>query len=108
LKMLAGTEAAVAADLAGLSSDDGSRSKAVEKLRGPSATWTYLLNEDQFGWGLEILKGRNIGFGSVAAGVFGPLFLLTLASQRLKRWFRKRYSPELPDDGTEKNGKELT
>jgi len=108
LKMLAGTEAAVAEDLAGLSSDDGSRSKAVEKLRGPSATWTYLLNEDQFGWGLEILKGRNIGFGSVAAGVFGPLFLLTLASQRLKRWFRKRYSPELPDDGTEKNGKELT
>jgi len=103
LKMMAGVETSVADALAAVERGDRGAAEAVEKLRGPSSTWTYLLNEDQFGWGLEMLKGRNIGFGSVAAGVFGPLFILTLAAQRLGRWFRKRYPPGLPaesgDDG---------
>ncbi len=60
----------------------------AEGLRGPSSTWTYLVNDDQLGWGLELLKGRNIGFSALAASYFGPLFLLTLLLGRLKR--RKR------------------
>lgn len=96
LKMLAEAEAAAASALAGLSADDGSGSLVMEKLRAPSSTWTYLLNEDQFGWGLEMLKGRNIGYGSIAAGVFGPLLILTLAAQRLKKRFRRPPRPGRP------------
>jgi len=29
-------------------------------LRGPSSTWTYLVNDSQFGFWMEMLKGRNI------------------------------------------------
>jgi preprotein translocase subunit SecA len=58
-----------------------------EGLKGPSSTWTYLVNEDQFGWGMEMLKGRNIGFAVGAAAYWGPLFILTLL---LKRFFKKK------------------
>ncbi|MDW7759594.1 MAG: accessory Sec system translocase SecA2 [Acidobacteriota bacterium] len=57
----------------------------MESLRGPSSTWTYVLNEDQFGWGVEMLKGTNIGFSAGAAAVMGPLFIFTLLAARLKR-----------------------
>jgi preprotein translocase subunit SecA len=50
----------------------------LDRLRGPSSTWTYLVNENPFGSGTEMLKTKNIGFGSVAALVAGPLFLWTL------------------------------
>jgi len=56
-------------------------------LKGPSSTWTYLVNEDQFGWGMEMLKGSNIGFAVGAAVYYGPLFVLTLL---LKRFFKKK------------------
>jgi preprotein translocase subunit SecA len=100
LKMMAGVEKATAEALEDLLSKEGS-AEEMEKLRGPSSTWTYLVNEDQFGWGIEMIKGRNIGYGSVAAGVFGPLFILTLAAQRFKKWIRRRYRPELPGENGE-------
>jgi len=56
-----------------------------EGLKGPSSTWTYLVNEDQLGWGLEMLKGTNIGFSAAAAALYGPLFVLTLFASRFKK-----------------------
>jgi preprotein translocase subunit SecA len=53
-------------------------------LKGPSSTWTYLVNEDQFGWGVEMLKGTNIGFTAVAAAFYGPLFVLALLVRRFR------------------------
>lgn len=56
-------------------------------LKGPSSTWTYLVNEDQFGWGIQMLRGSNIGFAVGAAAFWGPLFVLTLLA---KRFFGKK------------------
>lgn len=57
----------------------------AEGLKGPSSTWTYLVNDDQFGWGVEMLKGSNIGFTAVAAALYGPLYMFALIANRLKR-----------------------
>jgi preprotein translocase subunit SecA len=57
----------------------------AEGLKGPSSTWTYLVNEDQLGWGVELLKGSNVGFTSVAAAFYGPLFVLAILAKRFKR-----------------------
>ena len=62
---------------------DGSAELALERLKGPSSTWTYLVNEDQFGWGIELLKGRHIGFAAGAAALYGPLFILALIVRRV-------------------------
>ena len=54
-------------------------------LKGPTSTWTYLVNEEQFGWGVELLKGKNLGFAVGAAAFWGPLFVFTLLMKRLRR-----------------------
>jgi len=69
----------------------------AEGLKGPASTWTYLVNEDQFGWGVELLKGTNIGFTSVAAALYGPLFIFTLLVNRIKG--RKRRGGETATGG---------
>lgn len=43
---------------------------------GLAHTWTYLMDDDQYGWGLEMLRGRNLGFAAGAAAFIGPLYLL--------------------------------
>jgi len=57
----------------------------AEGLKGPSSTWTYLVNDDQFGWGVELVKGTNIGFAAGAAAFYGPLFIFALFANRLRR-----------------------
>jgi preprotein translocase subunit SecA len=57
----------------------------AEGLKGPTSTWTYLVNEEQFGWGVELLKGKNLGFAVGAAAFWGPLFVFTLLMKRLRR-----------------------
>ncbi len=57
----------------------------AEGLKGPSSTWTYLVNEDQLGWGVELLKGTNVGFTSAAAAFYGPLFILAILGKRFKK-----------------------
>ena len=56
-------------------------------IRGPSSTWTYLVTDNQFGLWVGLLQGSNIGFTSVAAGVYGPLYILLTF---LQRFFRKK------------------
>ncbi len=59
-----------------------------EDLRGPSSTWTYLVNDDQAEWGVELLKGRNVGF---AAGAGSPLVAPFMALALLaKRWSKSK------------------
>ena len=59
-----------------------------ESLQGPSSTWTYLINDEQFGWGIQMLSGRNIGFAvGAAAGINMPFFILLLW---LKRMFKRK------------------
>ena len=54
-------------------------------LKGPSSTWTYLINDNQFGSWVEMIQGRNIGFSAVAAAVYGPLYILWGLVQRFRR-----------------------
>jgi len=73
----------VLSEMEGIIHGGGGAEPALERLKGPSSTWTYLVNEDQFGWGMELLKGRHIGFAATAAGAFGPLFVMTLIARRI-------------------------
>ena len=73
----------VLAEMESVIHGDGSVELALERLKGPSSTWTYLINEDQFGWGIELLKGRHIGFAAGAAALYGPLFVLVLIVRRV-------------------------
>jgi preprotein translocase subunit SecA len=59
-----------------------------EGIRGPSSTWTYLVNDDQFGLWVGLLHGSNIGFTATAAAVYGPLYIALGLCQRFLR--RKR------------------
>ncbi len=59
----------------------------AEARKGPSSTWTYLVNEDQFGFGIEMLQGKNIGFAAAAALYAGPLTIITLI---LNKFFKKK------------------
>ncbi len=56
-----------------------------EGIRGPSSTWTYLITDNQFGLWVGLLQGSNIGFTSVAAGVYGPLYILLGLAQRFSK-----------------------
>lgn len=44
-------------------------------IKGPSSTWTYLINDDQFGSWMELLKGGNIGYAAGAVYMYPVLFL---------------------------------
>ncbi|MEN6561082.1 MAG: accessory Sec system translocase SecA2 [Acidobacteriota bacterium] len=67
-------------------------------LKGPSSTWTYLVDDDQLGWGVQLLRGGNVGFASVAAAFYGPLFVLALIASRFGRK-RRRTSGGNADGG---------
>ncbi len=86
-------EDAVLAGFGSRTEKDGPLDLDADGLKGPSSTWTYLVNEDQFSWGMEMLKGRNIGLAAGAALYAGPLYILALLMKR----FRK--APEAPGPG---------
>ncbi len=64
-----------------------------EELKGPASTWTYLINEDQFGESVELIKGKNIGFAAASANPFNAI-LLTLVL--ILRRFRHARKPAVP------------
>ena len=88
------SEGAVVKTLMELIKRPGPVDLRAEGLKGPSSTWTYLINEEQFGWGVELLKGKNLGFAVGAAAFWGPLFLFTLLVRRRRRR-KKKSSPPL-------------
>jgi preprotein translocase subunit SecA len=64
-------------------------------LRGPSSTWTYLVNDNPFStFGVSLMASRNIGFAA-AAGVLAMLYLpFTLAATAaasLRHWVRRQH-----------------
>jgi len=75
----------VRATLKSLVAREGPVDLDAEGLKGPTSTWTYLVNDDQFGWGVEMIKGSNIGFTAVAAALYGPLYVFALIANRLRR-----------------------
>ncbi|MGB9005718.1 MAG: accessory Sec system translocase SecA2 [Candidatus Aminicenantales bacterium] len=92
LEMMAKAEESAEAELKRLRETDDPALE-LKKIKGPSSTWTYLVKEDQFGWGVEMIKGKNIGLAvSAALSMFshGPIYILVLA---LRRLLRKRKSP---------------
>jgi preprotein translocase subunit SecA len=94
---------AVAGTMGSLVGREGPVDLDAEGLRGPSSTWTYLVSDEQFGWGIGLLKGSQIGFTAVSAGVYGPLFVLALVVNRL---FGKRARKEkAPSPASESQAK---
>ena len=57
----------------------------ADEFKGPSSTWTYLVNEDQFGWGIEMLNGKNIGLAAGAALFAGPFYIFALLINKFSK-----------------------
>lgn len=93
LKVQNAINEAVVSEITTIIQKDGPVDPDLERLRGPSSTWTYLVNKNPFGGGIEMLKTKNIGFGSMAALVAGPLFLWTL-----RQMAKKNKAPEKRED----------
>ena len=83
LEMQDRVDDAVVSEMKSLIEGKGSTESMLERLRGPSSTWTYLVNEDQFGWGIDKLKEKDIGHAIFG----GPFYMLALI---LDRRFRSR------------------
>jgi len=88
-KMQNEIDEAVVSEMTTIVRKDGPVNLDMERLKGPSSTWTYLLDENQFGWGIEMVKAKNAGFLYTAWNAphfLGSLFILTLLlSRRRKR-----------------------
>ena len=82
LEMMAEVERSAGDDLRSLVEGGESAAAGLEKRRGPSSTWTTLVNDDQFGWGIEMAMGRNLGLALGSAALLGPLYVLTLLLKR--------------------------
>ena len=79
---------AVVSEMTTIVRKDGPVNLDMERLKGPSSTWTYLLDENQFGWGIEMVKAKNSGllYTVWTAPLFmGPLFILTLFLSRCRK-----------------------
>ena len=61
-----------------------------EGLRGPSSTWTYLINDDPFRDQLAIQLAGNTGFAAAAALYAGPLLVLWGLCNRFRRRAARR------------------
>jgi len=90
LAMRQRTDEAVLRTFRSLARDPEGAELEADALKGPSSTWTYLVSDDQSGWGMGLLQGKNIGVAAIAAGIYGPLFLFTLVLGRQRRRRKKK------------------
>ena len=72
--------------MAAMASAEGGIDLAAIELKGPSATWTYLINDEPFRDALQNALGRGGGF-AVGAAFYWPLLLLW---QLARRWKARR------------------
>jgi preprotein translocase subunit SecA len=59
-------------------------------LRGPSSTWTYIINDNPFEWNLSLAGARNIGSGAWA-GVLAALFWFIPVGYGIGRGFYRLF-----------------
>jgi preprotein translocase subunit SecA len=84
--------AAVTAELRRAIDDDGEVELSLDRLKGPSSTWTYLVSDEPFGFGVGLLQSRNLGQAAATGLYLAPLLVITLLLDRLKAR-RKRPRP---------------
>jgi preprotein translocase subunit SecA len=77
-----------------LSARDGLVDLDRAGVRGPSSTWTYLVNDNPFStFGVSLIAARNIGFSAglgLVAVLSWPISIAVAASVFVRRWLRKR------------------
>jgi len=78
-------EEAVLVDLHAVIDDGVSPEALLARLQAPASTWTYLVNDEPFGSGISLLKTGNLGKAVGAALYVGPLLILSLMLERLRR-----------------------
>jgi preprotein translocase subunit SecA len=78
------TDDAIVEELRALIAKEGPIDQDLERLKGPSSTWTYLVSDEQFGWGMGLMQTRNLGLAAAAAGFVGPLLIFKLLVDRLR------------------------
>jgi preprotein translocase subunit SecA len=65
-------------------------------VRGPSATWTYLVNDNPFSTiGISLMASRSIGYSAAVglmAVMYWPITVAASAGVLLRRWARRRRS----------------
>jgi preprotein translocase subunit SecA len=62
----------------------------AEGLRGPSATWTYLVNDQVFGNNAFLTLANRTSYGWLASLVAWPILLLWGVATHWRRWREAR------------------
>jgi preprotein translocase subunit SecA len=78
-------DADVAGSLERLARAPGELTLDRAELRGPAATWTYLVNDDPFRQALGLHVAGNMAL-SLGAALYAPLYIVVAA---YKRWFKR-------------------
>jgi preprotein translocase subunit SecA len=86
-------EAGILETFASLPLDGGDVDLAAAGLKGPSSTWTYLVNDRTFE---EIARPQNIGFHAVAIAWWGPIWLIPKMVRRWRARREKARTGEIP------------
>jgi preprotein translocase subunit SecA len=86
-EMLRATDTAVVETLLAVEVTEQGIDLEKAGLKGPSSTWTYLINDDPFEETMKVLI-RNIGFSSVAASSL-PCLLMLAGWAMYQRYFKK-------------------
>jgi preprotein translocase subunit SecA len=75
-------------------------------VRGPSSTWTYLVNDNPFSTlGISLIAGRSVGFSAAAgmlAALYWPITAAVAAAALLRRLVPGRTPPADPSEGDER------
>ncbi len=93
-EMMEGLRDEVVETFRGLLPEDGTIDLDRAGLRGPTSTWTYLINDNPFSsFGLSLIAQGNFGV-SVATGLlalmYWPFTIVAVATVFVRRWLRRR------------------
>lgn len=95
--MMEGLRGEVVEVFRGLRAENGSIDLERAGLRGPSATWTYLVNDNPFSTlGLSLIAPGNFGVSlatAVIALAYLPVTAAVVAITFARRWLRRREPP---------------